>query len=135
MPRIIAPPAVAKSPLIDARRMLQGRDDVTLVSSAAEALQGFQLRRQWAVTVKNAGGFNPVTTEHWFYHGQYFCVMVRRFNRKGDLTTELRDMAELIGRGGGWFILVDAIAPIDPIIDQLGPVPDDFADYLARKPK
>lgn len=113
--------------------MLQDRDDVHILSEGDEEIHACQLRRHWAKTTLNPDGFNPVEREHWHYYGQAFVVAEVERNRKGELTAYLQDLSRDCGSRGGWVILFDPDAPLDAVIDRLGPVPEDFADYLARR--
>lgn len=124
-----------KNPLAEVYAMLEERDDIALGESTADRIQGSQLRRHWCVTTTNAGGFNPVTVEHWGYFGQFFMIMERRTKRDGELVAELANVCADMGRLGVWVILIDPEEPLDAVIDRLGSVPEDFKDYLARKPK
>lgn len=129
--------APRKDPIMQVHKMLEDRGDVYLeeYGEITGRIVGGQLRRQWAMTTKNAGGFNPVTTEHWFYYNQLFIVVERRADKDGRLTKHLEALAAEVGRLGIWFILVDPADPFDAVIDRLGPVPENFREFLTRVPK
>lgn len=97
-----------------------------------EILQVVQLRRAWVSEILNPMGFNPVATEYWRYYGQAVVITVPRFTLKKEMVAEQKEMAHRYGKMGIEVIFADNL---DSVIDRIGPVPDNFADYLARRPK
>lgn len=129
-------------PLDSVQRMLEGRDDVVITTDAliaesdsARAINGCQLRRVWSQTTRgDAGaGFQPVTEEHWHYYGQAFQVMVKRTKGNGALVATLAKLYTKLESRGCWLILIDPAAPLDAVIDRLGPIPAEWPEYVRRQ--
>lgn len=121
-----------RSLLSQIRSMLENRDDIELLEGPTDTIQGVQLRRAWELKVLNADGFSPVEKQQWHYYAQGFLIQEPRENKKGELQHEQRQMASKF-----WRLSCIVIYPksIDDVINHLGPVPENFPDYLARKLK
>lgn len=111
--------------------MLGDRPDIEFLDCERdEILQVVQLRRAWVSEVLNPLGFNPVQTESWRYFGQAIVVTIPRFTAKKEMVAEQREMAHKYGRLGIEVIFADSL---DSVIDRIGPVPENFNDFLARR--
>lgn len=124
----------AKSTLNQVLAMLEERADICLMFSDQERIFGFQMRRYWVKETTHTT-FSEVEKEEWRYYGQAFEIMEKKLNRAGDLQQSVGEAAFRVGKMGGWFIIADPDAPLDAVVERLGSVPENFADYLARKLK
>lgn len=123
-----------KTPLRQVLDMLEERADIHILFADTDSITGVQLRRVWTIT-KIPTTFSSVEKEHWKYFGQAFVVKEKKLNRDGDLVTGLGQLTTIYGRAGVEFILCNADDPNDAVIDALGPVPENFKEYLERREK